>query len=152
MHTQDVMRQKNRNHKRAGHAMLESAMMLSVILSVLIGAFDFGQILFTRQMLVERVRIALRWGIVNAYDETKVKNMVRYGQSTTPNGTPVSYLGLTSAQVSVVKTNGTTADPNDLRLTISIIDYQYKLFTPKIAKTFTDNYAVVESSPIVYRP
>jgi len=130
--------------------MMESALILSLFLATLIGTLDFGQALFTRQMFTERVRMAVRWGMVHAYSMDSIRNMVRFGQATV-TGSPSPYMNLTAAQVSVVRTAGSAANPNDERFVVSIVDYNYKLFSPWIARTFTNNFAVVESAPILYR-
>ena len=46
----------------SGHVMIEAAFIFVVFFSMLIGAFDFGQFLFVHQALVERARMAARWG------------------------------------------------------------------------------------------
>ena len=63
---------KNRNsrgrdpRRRGGQAILESALVLLVFLMVLFAIMDFSQVLFTHQMLVERTRSGLRWGMIHA--------------------------------------------------------------------------------------
>jgi Flp pilus assembly protein TadG len=157
------MRQKNQNRKRMdvpvkhkrerGQAFVETALILLVFLASLIGAMDFGQLLFTHQLMVERVRSGVRWGVVNAWDGTgdKVANMVLYNSSTIPAGaTP--FLGMTRANVSVVHTDANVADPNDERMTVSIVDYNFNFFSPWIAHTYSGNYVAVESAPMQYKP
>jgi len=157
------MRQKNQNRNRRtvglnrngerGQGMLEAALVLLVFLAGLIGAMDFGQLLFKHQLLVERVRAGVRWGVVNAWDGSgdQIANVVRYNSSTAPDG-GAPFLGLTRDNVSVVRTAGSSSDPNDERITVSIVSYDFNFFSPWIAKTYTGNYAVRESSPMVYKP
>src|SRR5947208_1834536 len=145
------MRQKNQNRNRIevrfkqkrerGQAFVESALILLVFLTTLIGAMDFGQLLFTHQLMVERVRAGVRWGVVNAWDGTgdQIANMVLYNSSTTPDGA-AAFLGMTRANVSVVHTNATVSNPNDERITVSIVDYNFKFFSPWIARTYSGNY------------
>jgi len=140
--------------KRKGQAMVEAALVLLVVLAILIGTLDFGQILFTHQAMVERVRGALRWSIVRAYDGTgdATANMVLYNQATVPAGATTGYLGLTRSNVQVTYTPPTAANPNDERMKLAIVNYQYHFFSPWIAKSFANNSAVIESAGMVYKP
>ena len=107
------MRQKNqsRNRREAGvkrkiergQALVESALILLVFLATMIGALDFGQLLFTHQLMVERVRAGVRWGSVHAWDGTgdQIANMVLYNSSTVPGG-QTAFLGMTRDNISVV--------------------------------------------------
>src|SRR6185295_4133642 len=106
---------------------VESALILLVFLAGVIGALDFGQLLFTHQLLVDRVRAGVRWGVVNAWDGTgdQIANVVRYDSSTAPDGA-APFLGLTRANVSVVHTAAPASNPNDERITVSIVDYNFK--------------------------
>jgi hypothetical protein len=157
------MRQKNQNRRQIeetfrkkgerGQAFVESALILLVFLASLIGAMDFGQLLFTHQLLVERVRAGVRWGVVHAWDGTgdQIANVVRYDSSITPDGaTP--FLNLTRANVSVVHTAGPASDPNDERIAVSIVDYNYSFLSPWIAHTYTGNYVAVEMGAMQYKP
>ncbi|HTM47521.1 MAG TPA: TadE family protein [Bryobacteraceae bacterium] len=157
------MRLKNQNPDRPsagltkngerGQAIVECALILLVFLASLIGAIDFGQLLFKHQLLVERVRAGIRWGSVNAWDGTgdQIANVVRYASVTVPEGgTP--FLGLTRANILAVHSAGSISDPNDERLTVSIVDFDFNFLSPWIAKTYRGNYAVRESAPLFYRP
>ena len=157
------MLQKNQNRNRIelpikrkrerGQAFVESALILLVFLATLIGAMDFGQLLFTHQLMVERVRAGVRWGAVNAFDGTgdQIANMVRYNSPTVPDGaTP--FLGMTRGNVSVVHTGATVANPNDERITVSIVNYNFTFLSPWIAHTYSGNNVAVESAPMQYKP
>lgn len=146
---------------RRGQAALESALILLVFLATLIGAMDFAQILFIHQSLVERARAGVRWGVVNPWDGTgnQIANVVRYGQPTVPSGTPVSFLGLTRANILVSRTpppappcvGCPSAEEADERIKVAIVNFQYRFFSPWIARTFTNNNAVVMSAPMAYK-
>jgi len=131
--------------------MLESALVLIVFLMVLFAIMDFSQVLFTHQMLVERTRSGLRWGMIHAWDGTGdgVANMIRYNQSTAGSGT--AFMGLTRANISVIYSPPTAADPNDARLKVAIVDYRYRFVTPFLANSFTNNRAVIQSAPYLFR-
>ena len=139
------------NQNRKGQALVESALVLLIFLACLIGTLDFGQLLFTHQMMVDRVRAGVRWGIVNAWDGTgdQIANMVLY--NSTAAGT-TGFLGMKRENVSVVRTAGTAANPNDERITVSIVNYKYTFLSPWIAKTYSGNYTAVETGVMLYKP
>lgn len=157
------MRQKKQNRNRPpaglkrngerGQAFVESALVLLVFIAVFVGALDFAQLLFTHQMMVERVREGVRWGSTNAWDGTgdQVANMVRYDSSTAPDGAS-AFLGLTRDQVSVVHTAGTASNPNDELIKVSIINYDFHFISPWIGRTYNGNYAAVETAAMLYKP
>src|SRR5947207_12154625 len=153
------MQPKNQNRNRIeatvkpkrerGQALVESALILLVFLASLIGAIDFGQLLFTHELMVERVRAGVRWGVVNAWDGTgdQIANMVLYNSSSVPEGGS-PFLGMTRANVSVAHTNATASNPNDERITVSIVNYRFTFLSPWIAHTYSGNYAAVETAPM----
>ena len=142
---------KARRRER-GSALLESTLILMSFLALAIGTLDFAQVLFVRQSLVERVREALRWGIVHPYNEIQIKNMVLYRQPTPPVGVTEGYLGLTVENVSVTYTPPPAGNPMDERVRIAIVNYPYRFFSPWIAGAFNNNNAVVESAAMAYKP
>ena len=68
--------------RQHGQSMVESTFVLVVFFSLLFGVIDCGQVLVAHQALVERVRSAVRWGVVRPYDGTgdQVANLILYGQ------------------------------------------------------------------------
>ncbi len=121
---------------RKGNALLESALVYGVGLFMLVGTFDFAQFLFVHQSLVERVRNAARYGVVNPYDPSAITNMVVYGQTTAPPVAPgmpppPGAFGLTAAMVNVQRLDQGT---NDDRLSVSIQNFQFTFYSPLISK------------------
>jgi Flp pilus assembly protein TadG len=49
--------------------MVEATLVLLVFFTLLLGVIDCGQVLFAHQSLVERVRSAVRWGVVHPWNE-----------------------------------------------------------------------------------
>lgn len=121
-----------RNRER-GQALVEGALTLLVFLSIAIGVLDFGQILFFSQSLTERARAAARYAAINPTQTTNIKNVALYGTPTAP-ATPKPLLpGLTESMVQVStqdldKVSGT--------VTVKIVGYPMRFFTPGIAKSF----------------
>lgn len=147
-----MCRSSRTNHlKRRGQALLESSLVLSVFVTTFMGVMDMGQLLFTRTSLVERVRYSIRRATVLSYNEGTVQNLVMYGKTTPPGDGSVDvpgYLGLTRNNVQVTRHDvGTEGD----RITVRIVNYDYRFFSPWINGTFQDNLAVVETIPYEYQ-
>jgi len=138
----------NKRNRQKGQALVESALVVLIFLCMLISTFDFAQVLFVHNSLVNRVRISLRWAAMNPYDEISVKNMVRYSQATQPQGAQ-AYLGLTESQINVTRFDTGTATE---RIQIAIVNHPYHFFTPLMARVFTNDLAVVATLPTEYRP
>jgi hypothetical protein len=126
--------------------MIEAALTMLTFLVTMIGILDFSQVLFFHQSLTERVRDGLRYGVVRSYNQAQIQNMVVYGNI---GGTGNAFPGLTTTMVNVQHLDsGTDQD----RITIRLVGYQFYLFSPLIAKTFTNNWAVAETMPVEYVP
>jgi hypothetical protein len=149
------MRQTNPNRKnQSGQVIVESALCLLTFIALLVGTLDLGQMLFFHQALVERVRGAVRWASVHQWDGTgdQVTNMVLFGRPDDSSGGASGFLGLTRDNVGVNHFDGTAANPNDERITVTIRNYRYNFFSPWIAGSFTDANPISESAPVFYRP
>ncbi len=118
-----------RTSRRRGSSLVESALVTVAFLAVLMGIFDLAQILIVRHTFVERVRAAARYGAVRPNDTTGIRNIVLYGQSTAPGGSSSGIFGLTSAMVTVNRSNGGTTVE---QITVSIVNYPYRLYSPWI--------------------
>ena len=118
---------RNQNRLRAGSTVVESALVLTVALVTFIGIIDIGSVLFRMQGLVERARAGARWGVVNTYSDTSVRNVVVYGNSA---GTGNPLLGLQSGYVTV-----TNVDLGDSvsKIQVVISNYPFRFFTPFLA-------------------
>ena len=122
---------KRRSNSQRGSVVVESASISLVLLMLLIGIFDFAQMLFTHQALMERLRGAARWGAISdPTNTTAITNLVLYNQTTTPS--PANgYFGLTSSNVQVSR-DGTAATDTD-RLTVTIVSPPFKILSPFVA-------------------
>lgn len=102
-----------------------------LLICLLIGSLDFGQFLFIHQLLTERARSAVRYGVTTSpIDTVGVQNMVLYGQTT---GEGSGAFGLTPAMVEVSVTGANT---DDYRLTVKVTNFPYAVFSPYIAGTY----------------
>ncbi|MEO8026951.1 MAG: TadE family protein [Bryobacteraceae bacterium] len=100
---------------------VESSLVFTALVFMLLGIFDFGQFLFIHQALVERARYAARWGAINdPTNTTSIRNMVMYNQSGNPDGSTQPYFGLTTSNVQVSTLGGGSPD---YRLKVLITNY-----------------------------
>jgi len=131
----------------SGHVIIETAFILVVFFCLLLGTFDFGQFLFVHQALVERARMAARWGTACSTQTScpttdQITNMVLYDQSTNPGGGATGYFNLTSSMVTVSETTDTDcftsgAEPSLYnRLIVQIHDYPYIMISPYSAGSY----------------
>ena len=116
-----------------GSVMVETALIFLVFAIMLLGAFDFGQFLFVHQALVERARLAARWGAINdPTDGASITNMVLYNQAGAGSGP--GYFNLAAANVTVTNPGSGT---DDYRLEVQLSGYQYMRVSPYLAGSFT---------------
>jgi len=120
---------RGRNQK--GSTLVESALAMMVFFMLVMGLIDFGQVLFLRSSIQERMRGALRTGAIN-YDETAIKNYVLYGTRTPASGATPSF-NLTSSMVSVLRPTADLNTPAD-RIQITISNYPIVFYTPILAR------------------
>ncbi len=124
-----------------GNAMVEGALVFLVFAMMLIGIVDFGQFLFIHQMLTERAREAVRYGVVNdPTNQTAIQNVALYGQAsggsvpTSPSSGDVGIFNMKRSSV-IVTTTGSATD--DYRLLVQIQNYTYNIYSPTIAGSYT---------------
>ncbi|MBI1895049.1 MAG: pilus assembly protein [Acidobacteria bacterium] len=112
-----------------GSVMVETSLTLLVFTVIVIGTLDFSHLLFVHQTLGERVRAALRYSTVHAYDVTATQNIVLYGQ---PNGGTQPSFNLTRDMVSVARYDAGSADD---RVVVTVQNYPVEFITPFMART-----------------
>ena len=138
------MSELSSNRSRRGQGMLESALVCLILVNVLIGVLDLGQVLFIRQTFTARVRAAARYGAVNDASEVAIRNMVLYGQATAPEGAPAGSFGLTAGMISVAKLDAGTSEQ---RVAVTISGFPYRFYTPWIHGIFTGR-DITASTPL----
>ncbi|MEO7649581.1 MAG: TadE family protein, partial [Bryobacteraceae bacterium] len=111
-----------RKRGERGAVIVETSLVFIIFTFMMVGAFDFGQFLFTQQALADRARLAARWGSVSdPTNSSAIQNMVLYGQSTVPVGSG-GVFGLTSSNVTSAVTDSGT---DNYRLTVMISGYTF---------------------------
>jgi Flp pilus assembly protein TadG len=136
-----------RRARQRGSAILESALILLLFITTCVAVVDFAQLLWIHQALTEQVRNAAQWAMVRpSASAEQIQNMVMYRESTAGSQ---SFLGLARENVRVTFSAGTVLNPNDRRLQVAIVDYNYHIFTPGIARTFVNNTAIMQTVSVI---
>jgi hypothetical protein len=134
---------------------VEATLVLMVFFSMLLGVIDCGQVLFAHQSLVERVREAVRWGVVHPWNQQNggdtIVNLILYNQTEAPRGIAASFLGLRPENVVVRHQPATPDRPDDETLRVTIVNFQSQFFSPWIAQKVISPRAVSITSPMAYR-
>jgi len=142
-----------RRRSERGQTLVEGALALLVFFSLLFAVVDCGLVLVSHQTLVERVRSAVRWGVVRPWDGTgeQVANLILYDQPSEPPATRSGYLGLTRENVQVRYQPSSTGHPDDEILSVAIVNYHYRFLSPWITQTFVNPRPVFITSPMAYK-
>jgi hypothetical protein len=132
--------------------MVEATLVLLVFFTMLLDVIDCGQVLFAHQSLVERVRAAVRWGVVHPWNGAEpVVNLVLYNQTEVPGGDAIAFLGLRPENV-VVRHQASTPDrPDDETLGVTIVNFRSQFFSPWIAHAVVSPRAVSITAPMAAR-
>ena len=137
---------------RAGQSLVEATLVLLAFFALLLGVLDCGQVLYSHQVLVERVSEAVRWGSVHPFDGTgdQIANLVLYDHLQPPPGAS-PFLGLTRANVQVTYHAAAQDRPDDETISVAIVNYESHFFSPWIARTIVSPRPVLVSAPVSYR-
>jgi hypothetical protein len=124
---------------KKGQSLVEATLVLLVFFALLLGVIDCGQVMYSHQVLQERVRSAVRWGSIHPFDASgdQVANMILYAQPA-PAAQP-EFLGLTRANIQV--------RASDDLLTVSIVNYQSHFFSPWFPSVISPRPVIV-SAPL----
>ncbi len=112
--------------RERGQSLVEGTLVMLVFFALLLGVVDFGQLIFSHQSLVERVRSAARWGSLHPEaGPQSVRNYVLYGGPAQGTST---YLGIPADNVHV---DFRAAEQGELpTLHVEIVNYEAPLFAP----------------------
>ncbi len=128
-----------RNSKQRGQALIESVLTLTAFVTIFLGMIEIGEILYIHQTLAERTRSAVRWGAVNAWDDTnspvQISNMVLYGTPTMPEN-PHGIFGLSSSNITVTRPQPDYSSAD--RIVVKVSGYSLTFFTKAIVQLSTN--------------
>jgi hypothetical protein len=141
------------SRSQRGQTLVEGALALLVFFALLFGVIDCGVMLVRHQALVERVRSAVRWGVVRPWDGSgdQIANLILFEQTTEPV-TSTGYLGLKRENVQVRYQPASPTNPDDETLSVSIVDFHYQFLSPWITQVFINPRPVLISAPMAYKP
>lgn len=135
------MKRTNKMKRERGSVIVETALIATAFLYMLIAIMDFGQFLFIHQTLTERARAAVRYGIVtDPTNATLIQNVVLYGQASggpVPGTAHSTDLGIFNVPRSDVIVNASGITTDDYRLTVQIKNYTYTIYSPFISGSYT---------------
>src|ERR1019366_148212 len=142
-----------RTRSERGQTLIEGALALMVFFALLFGVIDCGLILVRHQALVERVRSAVRWGVVRPWDGSgdQIANLILYEQTTEPVNASAGYLGLKRENVQVRHQPALPTHPDDETLSISIVNFHYQFLSPWITQIFVNPRPVLMTAPMAYK-
>ena len=131
--------------RRRGAAMLETALILPLFLIFWFGIADWGIAFWIHETVVHRANAAVRWQVVNTMctawnadnscstvDDTKIKNVFLYGD---PNGSIDKGVWF-STTLPVVAVSLPGKRLKDLRVVMTVSNYQWMHFTPFFASRY----------------
>ena len=134
-----------------GQSMVEATLVLLIFFALLLGVIDCGQVLFAHQSLVERVRTAVRWGVVHPWSGPEpVVNLVLYNQTEPPRGNAPAFLGLRPENI-VVRHQAPPDRPDDETLSVTIVNFRPQFFSPWLAGAIVSPRAVSIAAPMAAR-
>lgn len=139
--------QNTRCTNQRGQSAVEGILILLLMIAILIGVLDFGQLMFLHQTLAERARGAARYAALNPTNFDGARNLVVFGNAVAPSGstdTTKGFWGLTTSMVSVVRNNQNT---NEDEVIVTISSYPFQFFSPWIAGAVRGK-PIVASSPV----
>ena len=116
-----------------GSSMVEMALVLLTLLSMILFILDMGRILLIQQYITERARATVRQAAVNNWSATSAQNYLVYNSTTAPNGGGAGLMGLLTSQVTY-QTLGTL---DSSRVQIKVSGVPALVFIPFISGTYT---------------
>jgi Flp pilus assembly protein TadG len=118
--------------KQRGSALVESALILTVGITLMFGTFDLAQMLFVHQVVVNQLRVAGRWAAVHPFDASQITNEVLYGTPTAGTaGSEIAGMRASNVTVTHDTSDGLYAD----RVTIKASGYTYLMFSGSVANS-----------------
>ncbi len=139
--------------KQRGQSLVETSLVLTIFLAMLLGVFDCGQVLFAHQALVDRVREAVRWGALHKWEGAEpLQNLVLYHQTKEPLAGREGYLGMKPENVRVTYHAPSPESPGEEYFTIAIVNYESHFFSPWLARVLVSPRPVLMTATVEHFP
>lgn len=136
---------QGRKKRQRGAALVETALVFTAALSMIVFIVDMGRILLTQQYISERAQAAVRSAVVNNWNSTSVKNYVVYGSTTAPDGGGAGLMGLTTSEVSF--TSIADSGIGDARYQVTVSGVPLLTWIPYMAGRYTAP-TVIATAPV----
>jgi len=136
---------QGRKKRQRGAALVETALVFTAALSMIVFIVDMGRILLTQQYISERAQAAVRSAVVNNWDSTSVKNYVVFGSTTAPDGGGAGLMGLTTSEVSF--TSIADSGIGDARYQVTVSGVPLLTWIPYMAGRYTAP-TVIATAPV----
>lgn len=120
-----------------GSAMVEGALILLTLLTMIIFILDMGRMLLMQQFITERARETVRAAVVNNWTAANVQNYLCYNSTSAPGGvqTTPGLMGLLPSQVAYSAVG--TAGSADYRLKVVVSGVPMLTWIPFMAGQYT---------------
>jgi Flp pilus assembly protein TadG len=112
------------NRGRRGNAIVEASLVLTLTIVLLVVILEVGMAMATYQAMTETCRKAVRYAVVNPYDETSIKNVAAYGNAA---GAGSSIFGLRPENVTIAVEN---VDSVNAVIKVTIVRPSYRFLIP----------------------
>src|SRR5216683_7241702 len=129
-----------RLHRQRGQALVETALMMWVIITVVFFVFELGWLMYTYSALADAVNEGVRYAIVHsggdpAGTQAKVKTFAA-----------ASLHNVSTISVSVTPPDGSYAPPNRVRVTVTYtyIPWLPKFITAPTMRTYAEGRMVAQ--------
>ena len=146
--TVNVIHKAHERIRQRGNVMLETALVITVLLSMILFIVDMGRVLLTQQLISDRARAGVRNAVVNNWTAAEVANFVVYNSTTAPPGGGPGFLGLTTAEVSL--TQYADSGNNDARYQVKVSGVPLFTWVPYLAGKYTAP-AITATMPVQSR-
>jgi len=124
-----------RLQNRKGAALVESALVLIALVSMIIFVMEFGRILLLQQYITQRAAMTARKGAVSNWTSAMAANYLCFENTTAPNGATAGFLGLKPSQVTY-QLLGMAGKP-DYRVQVKVTGVPVLTVVPGMAGTYT---------------
>ena len=131
---------QTRWHRQCGQALLETALMIVVIFTVVFWIFEVGWLMYTHSVLADAVNEGVRYAVVHSGgDPTGTSAKVKAFAGT-------SLHDVSAISPDVTFPDGSAAPPNRVRVTITYtyIPYLPKFINAPTMKTYAEGRMVVQ--------
>lgn len=128
-------------HRSKGSTIVEMALLMLVIFTILIAVVDLGQVLLFHQLMTERASTGARWAVVHTFDPadtSNIKKMVVYNTATPAEGS-TGLFGLSTSMVTVTP----LPDATNMKAIQVSITYRMYLFTPGVSRAMSRTFRAV---------